>query len=83
MRTDLFGTVYKSPIFTFPASGEKFLEETFKFKRRSLCLSGSKDSTPCSELLATTLHANREGFQHGQSAYRFFLADLIRRASSQ
>jgi isopentenyl diphosphate isomerase/L-lactate dehydrogenase-like FMN-dependent dehydrogenase len=25
MRTDLFGTVYDSPIFTCPASGEKFL----------------------------------------------------------
>jgi 4-hydroxymandelate oxidase len=25
MRTDLFGTVYNSPIFTCPASGEKFL----------------------------------------------------------
>ncbi len=26
MRTDLFGTVYDSPIFTCPASGEKFLD---------------------------------------------------------
>jgi hypothetical protein len=26
MRTDLFGTVYNSPIFTCPASGEKFLD---------------------------------------------------------
>ena len=25
MRTDLFGTIYNSPIFTCPASGEKFL----------------------------------------------------------
>ena len=26
LRTDLFGTVYNSPIFTCPASGEKFLD---------------------------------------------------------
>jgi 4-hydroxymandelate oxidase len=31
MRTDLFGAVYNSPIFTCPASGEKFLDPDGEF----------------------------------------------------
>ena len=43
MRTDLFGTVYNSAIFTCPASGEKFLSPSGWRTRRSACHQSARD----------------------------------------